>query len=522
MTTADTQTPNRVVAVVDIGASAIRMAIAEVTPRGEIHILETPSKPVAIGRDVFTSGRISRPTRLEVINVLRGFAELMQTYQVSLKRIIATSALREALDRDTFLDWVYIRTGLDIEVIEGIEENQLTFAAVQRVVGEQLADADDSLIMEVGGGSTEVMIMHEGDITLSQALPLGVVRMQQRPESMAANPTERVRLYRREVEGAIENISRDVDLEKITYFVALGGDVRFMARSLVDTPADGPAGRVVEVGAKALQKFARDVAKMRVDDLVDEFGLPYANAETLAPTMTVYSTFLEATSADQVVVPMVSIRDGLLLEVAGMLSGQRRSDFSRQVVASAKALGRKYQYDEKHSLHVTKLALRLFDELDKEHTLGQREKLLLEVAGILHDVGVFISNRAHHKHGRYVLAESDLFGLRKAEKNIAAEVVRYHRKATPKPTHLEYMALTRSDRVIVSKLAAILRVADALDRAHLQRISDFDIVRRAEQLVVRVRGVDDLSVEQGGLKAKGDLFEDVFGMTLVLEKAAAS
>ncbi len=228
---ADKGSSNKVVAVMDIGASAIRMAIAEITPAGEIHVLETPSKPVAIGRDVFTTGRISRPTRLEVINVLRGFAELMETYQVSLRRIIATSALREALDRDTFLDWVYIRTGLDVEVIEGIEENQLTFAAVQNSVGEQLAAASaDALIMEVGGGSTELMVLHEGDMSLSQALPLGAVRMQQRLTGVGGSPAEMVRLYRREVEGAIENVSREVDLGKVGYFVALGGEVRFVAR----------------------------------------------------------------------------------------------------------------------------------------------------------------------------------------------------------------------------------------------------------------------------------------------------
>lgn len=514
MSTPEPPASNSIVAALDIGASAIRMAIAEITPRGEIRVLETPAKPVSIGRDVFTAGRISRATRSEIIEVLRGFKRLMDGYQVTVSRVIGTSALREAADRDTFLDWVYVRAGIDIEVIEGIEENRLTFAAVQDVLGDRLAGEGDLLIIEVGGGSTELMILHRGEIVLSQTLPLGAVRMQQRPESHEAGPQARRRLFRREIGGAIDNILRQVDLTRVTSFVALGSDMRFAARAL----ADPKAGRLATLGAEAFKTFAGEVARLGVDELVDRFALPFADAETLVPAMMIYSTFIAATGAGEVLVPMVSIRDGLLLEMSGLISGRRGGDFPTQVIASAKALGQKFHYDAKHAAHVAKLALQLFDELHEEHSLGLRERLMLEVAGILHDIGIFIGNTAHHKHGRYLITESDIFGLRKSEKDIIADVVRYHRKATPRSTHVEYMSLPRADRVVVSKLAAILRVADALDRAHLQRIKDVTFERRGDSLVVRVPVAEDLSVERAGLSNKADLFEDVYGMGVVLEE----
>jgi exopolyphosphatase/guanosine-5'-triphosphate,3'-diphosphate pyrophosphatase len=236
----------------------------------------------------------------------------------------------------------------------------------------------------------------------------------------------------------------------------------------------------------------------------------------------IYATFLAGTAATELTVPMVSLRDGLLLEMAGQVSGRRGSEFPRQVVAAARALGAKFNYDDKHANHVARLALQLFDELHEEHQLGNRERLMLEVAAILHDIGVFIGNTAHHKHGRYIICESDLFGLRKGEKEIVADVVRYHRKATPRPTHIEYMSLPRPERVVVSKLAAILRVADALDRAHLQRIKDVRVERRRDSFVLMAPTAEDLSVERSGLKSKGDLFEEVFGFTVVLEEAPAS
>lgn len=512
---------NTLVAALDIGASAIRMAIAEITPAGQIHVLETPAKPVAIGRDVFTSGRISRSTRDEVITVLRGFKQLMDAYQVKLSRVIATSALREAVDRDTFVDWVFVRTGIDIEVIEGIQENQLTFAAVQNVLGDRLAVAEDSLIIEVGGGSTELVILHSGQIVLSQTLPLGAVRLQQRPGSREATAQARRRLFRREISGTVENILRLRDLKRVRFFVALGSDMRFAAR-IIGQGVEPPPGQVVTLPADRFDAFGQEVSRLSVDELVDRYSMPFADAETLVPAMMIYSAFIASTGADQIVVPMVSIRDGLLLEIAAMVSGRGGSDFARQIVASARATGEKYNYDEKHALHVTMLALALFDELrSHEHQLTDRERLMLEVAGILHDIGMFINTAAHHKHSRYLVASSELFGLRKADKEIIAEVVRYHRKSIPQPTHMEYMSLPRADRVVVSKLAAILRVADALDRSHLQRVKDVKFQRRTDGFAIRVSNVEELSVERSGLAAKGNLFEEVFGMPVVLEEAPA-
>jgi exopolyphosphatase/guanosine-5'-triphosphate,3'-diphosphate pyrophosphatase len=273
------------------------------------------------------------------------------------------------------------------------------------------------------------------------------------------------------------------------------------------------------VPAKKFQSFVEEVADMDVGEIVDTYGLPYADAETLAPALSVHASMLAATDAKRVTIPLVSLRNGLLLEVSAMAAGQRQSDFSKQVIASARALGRKYHYDEPHAQHVAKLGLKLFDQLKDEHTLGRRERLLLEVAAILHDIGVFIGNSAHHKHSSYLVRESDLFGLRKTEKELLAEVVRYHRKAIPKPTHLDYMSLPRQERVVVSKLAAILRIADALDRAHQQRVNEFSIEKDRDQLLIRVSGVEDLSIERSGLRDKGDLFEDIFGVTVTLEEA---
>jgi exopolyphosphatase / guanosine-5'-triphosphate,3'-diphosphate pyrophosphatase len=152
----------------------------------------------------------------------------------------------------------------------------------------------------------------------------------------------------------------------------------------------------------------------------------------------------------------------------------------------------------------------------REHGLGRRERLLLELGAILHDVGTFIKTSGHHKHGEYMVANSEIFGLNRVDLTIVANVVRYHRKAPPASNHINFIALPREDRIVVMKLAAILRVADALDRGHDQRVRDAVFERREERFVIKVGDPADLSLERLSLAEKGDMFEDVFGLEPIL------
>ena len=167
---------------------------------------------------------------------------------------------------------------------------------------------------------------------------------------------------------------------------------------------------------------------------------------------------------------------------------------------------------------MTALAGTLFSCLAEEHRLGPSHRLLLSVAGILHDIGIFVNPRSHHKHSMYLIQNSELFGLSRRDTFLVALIARYHRRATPKAVHQEYAALDRGDRLVVAKLAAILRVADALDRSHSRRIAGIECSREKDRFVISVPNVDDLTLEQVALQNKGDMFEEVYGMTPVLTK----
>jgi exopolyphosphatase/guanosine-5'-triphosphate,3'-diphosphate pyrophosphatase len=212
-----------------------------------------------------------------------------------------------------------------------------------------------------------------------------------------------------------------------------------------------------------------------------------------------------------------SMRDGLLGEMAA--GGAWDERFTKQIIHSALETGRHYRFDRKHAENTAAHARTIFRIMQNEHKMLPRYETVLTVSALLHDIGTFINNRSHHKHSQYLIENSDIFGLNKQDLTIAALTARYHRSALPKPTHPAYTALTRTDRLRVSKLAAILRVADALDRGHSQRVQNPQIELLPDRLQIGVPSLRDCTVEEIAIKEKSDLFEQVYGKRAVLVKS---
>jgi exopolyphosphatase/guanosine-5'-triphosphate,3'-diphosphate pyrophosphatase len=515
----ETAFSKQVVAVIDIGTSAIRLVVAEVGPKDEIRQLENLQKPIRFGKDVFTTGRIGNQVMREALEIIKNYKSVIDEYGAKKIQAIATSAVREAVNRDTFVDQVFVRTGIDIELIEGPEENRLELIAVEHALEDKVDLArKNCLIIEVGSGSTELILLNQGQVEITRTLSFGSVRL---PGHIVAGKTAQAviqRVLKRDIHEVVSYAAREYNIDQVDLFIALGGDMRFVAQQIHEKISE----RFVELDKKSFLNFVARLAKMSAEDIVTQYGIPYGQAETFYPALLMYSNFLNETRAESILVPMVSIRDALLLELAQFLSGSKRSDVSKQVVNSARHLAEKYKYDKAHAAGVASLALKLFDALKQDHGMGAKERLLLEVSSILHDIGTFISPAGHHKHSSYLVSVSEIFGLRKADRNIVANVVRYHRRTPPREIHEPYMSLPKIDRATVSKLAAILRVADSLDHSHQQKVRNFSFERSPEAFVLWIgEDMGDISLERDALSRKGDMFADVFGMPIELKQKAA-
>lgn len=508
---------NTLMAAIDIGSSAIRMSIAEVRADGALHVLDSLKKGVQLGKDAFTKGFLSEESMRAACTVLQDFKKVMDSYGVVRYRAVATSAVRESSNSDTFLDRVLMSTGLDVSVIDGSEENRLTYTAVlESLRGIPEFTEGQSLLVEVGGGSTVVTLLRGEEPLQSGTFALGSIRLREEVARAARTHEQQIRLLKRQIANVVTAIKRSIPVKEVTHYIAVGGDVRFAARLILSVNEDG--GTWV-VPRDAFAEFVDSVSRLSLDALVQQYSLSYADAETLTPALLAYLQLLKDTQAQRVIVSDATIRAGIFQDLLPAEKGKRRIQLTNQILSAARSLGKKYQYDENHAERVRELAVLLFDELKGEHGLNETHRLYLQVASILHDVGLFISSRSHHKHSYYLISRSDLFGLRRRELAIIANVARYHRRSLPQRSHASFVSLDRDERVIVSKLAAILRVANALDKEHLQKVTDLRIAREGDQLALLAQNISDLTMERVALASRSDLFNDVFGKKIVLREA---
>jgi len=508
---------NLIMAAIDIGSSAIRMDVAEVKADGTLRILDSLKKGVQRGREAFTEGHLSQDTIRAACEALRDFKKVMDSYGVSRYRAVATSAVRESSNSETFLDRVLMSTGLDVEIIDGSEENRLTLSAVMDSLrGESDIGKAKSILVEVGGGSTDIAIVSDGELQQSSTIPLGSIRLRAGMSSGPAKPEQQARLLKRQINGFISSLKREIEIRDAVYCIALGGDVR-LAASILNV--SGQSSKFAALSKEALSDLVDSASKLSTDALVQKYSIPYLDAETLVPALLTYMLLLKETQAQNLILSDATIRAGILQDLAPVEEGKRRKKLSLQILSAARSLGRKYHYDENHAERVRELSTRLFDELKVEQRMTDTHRLYLEVAALLHDIGSFISPRSHHKHSLYLITASELFGLRKHELELIANIARYHRRAMPQRSHAPFMALDRDERMIVSKLAAILRVANALDKDHVQKTPDLKISREGDHIVLTAPSISDMTMGRLALAGRSDFFTEVFGKKVILREA---
>lgn len=577
------------VAVIDIGATSIRMAIGEIDRQRSVHVLETLIQAVNLGKDTFTRGSLSRGAIEECVRVLRSYRRKLQEYQILRPeqiRVVATSAVREAANRLAFLDRVYIGAGLQVEAIDEAEVNRITYLGVQPLLKlEPVRSAARTVVAEVGGGSTEILVLSGTNVVFSHTWRLGSLRLRKTLEAYHAPTVEVRNIMETQIRRTVEQIRRRVAMHDGAplpgaapggapatggvgtggpstappsasstasplassttpptgsstappagsstasplaaaggqdggiELIALGGDMRFAAAQLASDP--NPEG-LTAIPFARLERFTESVLSMSVDQIVRKHHLSFPDAETAGPALLAYTELARALNLKQVFVCYATLRDGLLKEMA--LQEAWSGDFGQQIVRSAIDLGRKFNFDEAHALHVAELSKQLFTALKNEHQLDGRYELLLYLAALLHEIGLFVSQRSYHKHTMYLIRHSDLFGLGKRDLLLVSLVGRYHRRRSPQPTHEGYATLDREQRVAVAKMAAILRVAAALDDSRSQRIKRLYCDREDGRLVITIPHVEDLTLEQLALRQNGALFEETFGMPVLLRKLRA-
>jgi len=506
-------------AVIDIGTNAIRMDIAEADGKGGFRKLESAQQAILLGKDAFTRGIIENNTITECISVFRSFRRILDEYGIlnpEQIRVVATSAVREASNRDIFLDRIETATGFRIQVLEEPEVNRYTFLSVQPIFESgELRSRGHYLLLEVGAGSTELLILDRGRVDFSNSYRLGTLRMRGILEGIAPHSDQFRDYVNNQTQRIVEHVRMQFpENSKLPQLLAAGGDIRFAASIGKN---GGLLNDLEKLSVVRLCQIADQLINTPPDDIVRDHHLPYGDAELLGSALLVYAGVAKSLGLSHILVTTRTMRDGLFMEMGA--GSTWTPAYRQQVIHSAEEIGQKYKVDARHAAQVAAHSENLFNALQKIHHLSPRYSLILTVAALLHDSGLFISNRNHHKHSMYLILNSDIFGLGSRHILLAALVARYHRRAVPDPNHEGYHDLSRDERLAVSKMASIIRIADALDRRQEQHLANARFSIEKDTLNIKVKRISDISIEQLALKKKSELFEQIFGMRVVLGRA---
>ncbi len=498
------------VGAIDLGSNAIRLLAVEVDEHGRESVLAADRIAVRLGHGVFVSGRLAGEAMDAAVTALKAMRDRFAELGIEHVRAVATSAVREAGNGETFLERVRHDTGIALETITGSEEARLVFLAVaaRMPLGEAPWIAAD-----LGGGSVEVSLLDANGIIWNESHTMGSVRLLEELAGAGDDPGR----FRRLVGEYIDTLRMPAAARArpIAGFIATGGNIEALARL---AGIDGGATGIGLLPLATLRGVIDTLSRLSYRQRVTELGLREDRADVILPAAMVYERLCSLSGADQIHVPFVGLREGLVLDLVEELTHGRAYEdrHEREVVAGALAAGRRYLFDEPHGVHVCRLAASLFDQLRDLHELGADERRILLAAAMLHDIGSFISYKRHHKHSAYLISNSELPGLAPREILLAATVARYHRKAEPAADHEPYNELGRAEQTSVRRLASLLRLADALDRDHRQRVQRVVAARAGKEIVLQVDGAGDLLLEKWSLQRRIDLFESEFGVRVRL------
>jgi len=494
---ARTEVQDDILGAIDVGTNAVRLELARVLPDGSIEGLHTERDPVRPGEGLYRSGVISREVADRLVATLRRYSALCKRYGARVKAV-ATSALRDARNREEIVRRVKREAQLSLDVVSGREEARLICLGVLH--GKHAHQR--SLCIDIGGGSTEI-IFAQGDRPKDLwSLDLGAVRLTELFEvkdTLAPKKLELMRNFAREMlSERIKAPLKGVPTSAIGSSGTIGAIVAF-ARS----EGYGHA-TMKEVSAAVEQLAEMDSEKRRKRFDPRRADIVVAGAVVLEAVMRRFKV-QTITAVDR------GLREGILYD----LLQRRRVDTSDHSLADAAlALGRRFAFSEAHGQQVSRLALTLFDELATLHLLPAAARPYLEVASLLHDIGHAVNYQKHHKHTHYLIMSSDLPGLSERERLLVALIARFHRRSKPDGTHELLQELTPTELRVVRKCATLLRVADSLDRSHHQPVKKLSAKVRGRNVALTVNARDSVDLELWDLQHEQELFREVFGKAL--------
>ena len=497
------------VSAIDIGSNSIRQTIADVSPTGVIRVVDEMKAAPRLGAGLHKRGMLSEVAIQNALVVLGRMATLAKQLGVERTEVVATSAVREAVNGAQFLKLVREETGLKINVLHGDDEARLAFRSALAHFELGMGRA---VVMDIGGGSLELAMSADGLVDRLLSLPLGAIRMTEKYLSPGKkNGLQKLRKHvRSELRKhlAVRHWHTPRIICSGGTFTTLGSI--YLARTGM---ADAKTVHGTVVPRIELEHIVDTLNNMSLVERQGVPGLKAARSDIIVAGLAVAAEVAARIEAKELVVSAYGIREGLVLESAQVQPAPADPGEARE--RAVRDLAERSHYEEPHAKHVQKLALQLFDAVGQRLGCTPDDRQLLSDAALLHDIGYHISYDKHNKHSYHLIEHAELLGMTPAEQIIVANVARYHRGAEPKKKHANYGRLEKALRRRIKTLSAILRVADGFDRGHAGAVAEIKArwIERALRLTaVPTRQGYSLRLELWGASRKSNLLAEVAGV----------
>ncbi len=508
---------DKLFAAVSIGSAVTEMKIFEFTRSKGMRELECISTRINLGLDVYEQGRISREHVDELCEVLTDFKRTMNGYKVAAYRVFATSAFRESRNKTILCDYIEKQTGLDIDVFTNAEQRFADYQAICSVSSEfESILQNETAIVDISSARTQISLFDKDKLITTQSVDVGNITTRESLMPLAKNHEHFEKLVRELMDKELEGFSKLYQKDRqIKNLIVVGGSLHELMPQI-----DDKSRKIPSVSKEEFQPIYKKVVSMTPEEIEEHYKLPSDMSDAIIPTAVICSCLMDNFGVDVVWLPEISINDGVALDY-GVRRGYlaRRHSFDEDTIAAARNIAKRYKTSQSHVKNVEETALKIFDRVKKTSGLTSRDRLLLQVAVIMHSCGKYISLTEISDCAFNIILATEIIGLTEEEQEIVAYTVKYNTSPFLYYDELQVPTILNWDQyMVVAKLTAILRLANALDRTHKQKCKNLNVTLKEHELKISAASQEDLSLERGAFDDKADFFEEVFNLRPVFKQ----
>ncbi|MCH5264928.1 MAG: exopolyphosphatase [Lachnospiraceae bacterium] len=496
-------------AAIDIGSGELSMKLYEVSKQRGICELTHVRHKFSLGAEIYAKGFISYQTIGEICNTLNDFKRIINEYQTASWQIYATSILREARNLLVIIDQIKVQTGFNVRVLSNSESRFLYYKALALKKGnfESLIE-DGTLIVDIDAGSVQLSIFDQGKLCVTQNLLLGSTRIRELLQAMQDEAYDFHALIDEYIEKDLLTFKKlYLDSTKIRHVIAIGEmipDIYYYMKSNRQKNGKGDFDGILTRKAMSKNKLLKVFAG--------------ASTRLAIPTILICRKISQLTDCDEILLSAVDLCDGMAVEYAEKKVKLRLAhNFTEDILSTSENIARKYMVDMKHVENVQTLALQIFDRIRKLHGLGKRERLLLQIAVILHSCGAYINEIQSRECSYRIIMSTEIIGISHKERTIVANMVRYNSSSFPSYEELDE-DFTKEEYITIVKLNAILKTANVLDKSNRQKIKNVGVTLEDGILTITADTMADITLEKGLFHQKADVFQEVFGIRPTLKQ----